>query len=124
MAEGHQRSPKKDYPNDLSVTVSTRKSSREKQVTDRLELDPSKRSYENKITTEPVVQVEDNNSETNNQNLNIPRMARRRCKAEGCNYVVGNDGKVPEGPAGQLKDLEIHLITCPFAIKSKKVVKD
>ena len=81
MAEGHTRNPKKEYPNDLSVTISNRTSSREKYTTPRLELDPSKKSYESKTSSELVVPTEDNNSEANNQDLNIPRMPRK-CKAK------------------------------------------
>ena len=52
MAESLQNNPKKEstkeYPEDFSVTVSTRVSTREKRITDRIELDPNKKSYNNK----------------------------------------------------------------------------
>ena len=145
MAEGNTGNPKKEYPNDLSVTIPNRTSSRDKHTTPRLELDPRKKSYENKTPSEPaatteesnsdntsperadpteVVSTEETNSDTNEENINIPRMPLRKCKAAGCTYEVGQDGELPEGPEGQLRDLEVHLITCPFVIKSKKVVKD
>ena len=38
--------------------------------------------------------------------------------------MVGNDGDVPEGAAGKIKDLKVHLMTCQFTAKSKKIVKD
>ena len=167
MAEGNTGNPKKEFPNDLSVTISNRTSSRDRHTTPRLELDPRKKSYENKTPSEPAATTEESNSDitppeqadptetvsteeinsdteavspeetdseetdseetdsdTNEENINIPRMPLRTCKAVGCTYEVGQDGDLPEGPEGQLRDLEVHLITCPFVIKSKKVVKD
>ena len=107
MAEGNTGNPKKEFPNDLSVTISNRTSSRDKHTTPRLELDPRKKSYENKTSSELAVPTEENNSDTNEENINIPRMPLRKCKAAGCTYEVGQDGELPEGPEGQLRDLEV-----------------
>ena len=118
MAEGHQENKKtnrQEHRDKLSVTISgtTRAGTRERHITERLELDPSKKSYDTKNQSKPEA-VEQR----------TPKMAPRRCKAEGCDYEVGKDGAVPEGAAGEIEDLKLHYVTCQFLIKSKKTVKD
>ena len=126
MAEGYQdnkKSNSKELCDKLSVTISgtTRTSTREKHITDRLELDPSKQSYDTKKQSEPVtvehkpVDTEDNN-ELETLDRRTPKMAPRRCKAEGCDYEVGKDGAVPEGQ--EIEDLKLHYVTCPFLTKT------
>ena len=132
MAEGYQdnkKSNSKELRDKLSVTISgaTRTSTREKHITDRLELDPSKQSYDTKKQSEPVIvehkpaDIEDN-SEPETTDRRTPNMAPRRCKAEGCDYEVGKDGVVPEGQ--EIEDLKLHYVTCKHLTKSKKTVKD
>ena len=81
------------------MSVTARRSNRERKVTERLEIDPNKKSYSNKVE-ETSSTSEDNHPVTINQHPDIPNMAPRRCKAEGCTYVVGEDGDIPEGAAG------------------------
>ena len=125
MAEGHQGNQKtnqQEYCDNLSVTIAgtTRAGTRERHITDRLELDPSKKSYNTKNQSKP----EAVKNRADNRQQRTPKMAPRRCKAEGCDYEVGKDGAVPEGAAGEIEDLKLHYVTCQFLIKSKKTVKD
>ena len=123
MAEGYQdnkKSNSKDLREKLSVTISgtTRTSTREKHITEKLEIDPSKRSYDTKKTVEHKTTDIEENSETE-VDKRKPEMAPRRCKADGCDYYVGKEGEVREGQ--EIEDLKLHYVTCKYLTKNKYI---
>ena len=69
-----------------------RKSQRVRKVTDRLQVEPKYKTYE--------------------RDINAVIMVVRKCQAPGCDYKVGDNGRIEDTAAAELEDLKTHLKVC------------
>ena len=65
---------------------------RVRKVPDRLQVDPKYKTYE--------------------KHDNAVIMVARKCQAPGCNYKVGDNGRIEDTAAAELEDLKTHLQVC------------